>query len=387
MPRLWFAALLFAVLLPCESIAEPRQPGPYFSLMGSYIGADDDRNVKSEIAGGQMGLGYAFGSNWNVELYSQFAGLSGTPDQDLTSFGVDIQQVFRRDATFRPYLFIGGGLLQNDVAGVDKKSGGMLDLGAGFRAHLFGNGPFSVRGEYRYRADSALDSTLKDSIVSLGVELAFGPSRRPEVVRDGDGDGVVDDDDRCPGTPPGTAVNPLGCALDSDRDGVPDSFDECPNTPAGTPVDSVGCERDSDGDGVVDQLDRCPGTPPNTAVDVYGCEIKAEIKLPGVNFGTDSAILLPGAERVLGDAIATLQKNPSIIVEVAGHTDNVGRAEYNEHLSERRAQTVGQYLISGGIDPGRVFAQGYGEAVPIADNATADGRSRNRRVVLRILRE
>jgi len=66
--------------------------------------------------------------------------------------------------------------------------------------------------------------------------------------------------------------------------------------------------------------------------------------------------------------------------------NRVGPAEYNQQLSGRRAQTVGQYLINGGIDSGRVFTQGYGEAVPIADNATAEGRSRNRRVVLRIIR-
>ncbi|QKQ28084.1 thrombospondin type 3 repeat-containing protein [Candidatus Reidiella endopervernicosa] len=80
------------------------------------------------------------------------------------------------------------------------------------------------------------------------------------AVLDSDGDGVLDDKDRCPDTPKGVAVDAVGCPLDSDGDGVVDMHDQCPDTPKGAAVDTKGCQLDSDGDGVVDMKDQCPNT-------------------------------------------------------------------------------------------------------------------------------
>ncbi|GIX31218.1 MAG: pilus biosynthesis protein [Porticoccaceae bacterium] len=96
--------------------------------------------------------------------------------------------------------------------------------------------------------------------------------------RDSDGDGVSDAADQCPDTPRGTPVDGRGCPVlpDGDGDGVPDPADQCPGTPSGEPVDALGCsasQRDSDGDGVADAVDQCPGTPQGTAVDVLGCPL------------------------------------------------------------------------------------------------------------------
>ena len=135
-------------------------------------------------------------------------------------------------------------------------------------------------------------------------------------------------------------------------------------------------------------MDRLHGlhlAPAGVQVDIKGCEIKEEITLRGVNFETNSDRLLPGAERVLADAAATLRKNPTIKVEVAGHTDSDGSAEYNEGLSARRAQTVHDYLANNGVAVDRMTVRGYGESQPIADNSTATGKAENRRVVLRIV--
>jgi len=202
---------------------------------------------------------------------------------------------------------------------------------------------------------------------------------------DSDGDGVVDSKDQCPNTPSGVRVDASGCPVDSDGDGVTDDKDQCPGTPAGAAVDANGCELDSDNDGVVDRLDECPDSAEGVQVDIKGCEIKEEISLEGVNFESNSDRLLPGAEGILNDAAATLNKNPTIKVEVAGHTDSVGAAEYNESLSARRAQTVHDYLVSNGVSVDRMSVRGYGESQPIADNGTAAGRAQNRRVVLRIV--
>ena len=201
---------------------------------------------------------------------------------------------------------------------------------------------------------------------------------------DADGDGVNDNNDRCPNTPAGAKVDANGCELDSDGDGVVDRLDQCPNTPAGAKVDANGCELDSDGDGVVDSKDRCPGTPAGDRVDVYGCSFKEELKLPGVEFATNKAELLPSSTQSLDDAVATLKRYPDIKVEVAGHTDSVGSDAYNRTLSQQRAAVVLDYLKAAGVS-NELSAKGYGEKTPIADNKTEEGRQANRRVVLRIL--
>jgi OOP family OmpA-OmpF porin len=180
-------------------------------------------------------------------------------------------------------------------------------------------------------------------------------------------------------------VDGSGCPLDSDGDGVPDYLDKCPGTPSGTPVDEKGCPLDSDGDGVLDANDQCPGTPPGTRVDSRGCEIQAVTALEGVEFGSDSSELTTPSKISLDATAAELARHPDMRVEIAGHTSSTGPAEYNQMLSERRAQSVADYLISKGLDADRFTVKGYGESEPIADNTTREGRARNRRVEMRIL--
>lgn len=179
------------------------------------------------------------------------------------------------------------------------------------------------------------------------------------------------------------------CQLDSDGDGVIDRLDRCPDTPKGTKVDSNGCpvpvaDGDDDHDGVPNAADQCPNTPPPARVDVHGCEIRGEIKLPGVNFATDSAKLLPESYAVLDDAAATLKRNPGLVIEVQGHTDSRASDAHNLNLSQRRAAAVRKYLQDRGVT-NALTAKGYGETQPIADNNTESGRLQNRRVVLHIV--
>lgn len=108
------------------------------------------------------------------------------------------------------------------------------------------------------------------------------------------------------------------------------------------------------------------------------------IELQGVNFETNSAELTAASLPVLQKAVATLTNHPDIRVEVAAHTDSHGREAYNQRLSEMRAKSVVAYLIQRGITADRLQAKGYGESMPIADNKTADGRAKNRRVELRV---
>lgn len=402
---------LFALLFAGQVLADAAPGQGYVSPLVTLTDDDKDRAVDDEI-GGQLAFGAALSDRWNFEIFAQATSFDGPAEQDHFGIGLDLQHVINRAGRFSPYLFVGVGYLEVDREALPREEGGMYSAGVGFLADIFGNSDVALRGEYRYRADDALSSSLTDDLYSLGLQIPFGQARTKFV--DSDSDGVEDSMDRCPNTPLGTPVDEFGCELDSDRDGVADSVDECPNTRAGARVNARGCELDSDGDGVPDDLDRCPGTPrgatvdaqgceldsdndgvvdrldkcPGTAagvqVDVAGCEIKAEIRLPGVHFESNSDRLLGGAEQVLDDAAATLAKNPTIKVEVAGHTDSDGADSYNESLSERRARTVHDYLASHGVDASRMTVRGYGEAQPIADNNTATGKAQNRRVVLRV---
>jgi len=210
--------------------------------------------------------------------------------------------------------------------------------------------------------------------------------------KDSDGDGVLDGIDACPGTPHGATVDDRGCPSDSDRDGVPDGIDQCPDTPRGATVDAKGCPSDSDGDGVYDGLDYCPDTPRGKPVDARGCtevgkpaalfEGKKKLVLEGVNFETNSAKLTSDSPEILDGVAQSLKDWPDVKVEIGGYTDSTGTESYNQSLSKARADSVRAYLIKRGVASSRLVTKGYGESDPIADNDTAEGRAKNRRVVL-----
>ncbi|MBN1424439.1 OmpA family protein [Candidatus Fermentibacteria bacterium] len=196
---------------------------------------------------------------------------------------------------------------------------------------------------------------------------------------DSDGDGVYDGLDRCPDTPYGVKVAANGCPLDEDKDGVPDGLDLCPDTPYGAVVDRNGCPLDSDGDGVYDGLDKCPNTTPGVKVNKWGCPERT--RLEGVTFAYNSAELNPEALPVLDKAGQLLVDIPEMKVRIEGHTDSDGSDAYNLDLSQRRAESVRAYLTKRfSIDPMRIDARGFGESVPIASNATPEGKALNRRV-------
>jgi OOP family OmpA-OmpF porin len=208
---------------------------------------------------------------------------------------------------------------------------------------------------------------------------------------DGDGDGVFDGIDTCPNTPAGATVDAKGCPSDADGDGVYNGIDTCPNTPAGATVDAKGCPTDSDGDGVYDGIDKCPGTPEGREVDAEGCgEFEAALAqgrlvLRNINFAFNSAELDEQSQTVLADVAVAIRNaianRPGITIEVQGHTDAIGSESYNQRLSERRAASVREYLVS--VEPSigeSLTTRGYGEANPVATNDTDAGRAQNRRV-------
>jgi len=138
---------------------------------------------------------------------------------------------------------------------------------------------------------------------------------------------------------------------------------------------AVVAEGDADGDGVLDSKDRCPNTPKGAIVDKDGCWA-----FHGVLFDYDSANIKAGFENVFDNAIKVLRLNPSLTVEIQGHTDSRGAEAYNQRLSENRALSVKQLLVNNGIAASRLTTKGFGESRPVASNDTDAGRAHNRRV-------
>jgi outer membrane protein OmpA-like peptidoglycan-associated protein len=198
---------------------------------------------------------------------------------------------------------------------------------------------------------------------------------------DTDGDGIPDNDDRCP-REPGTVAN-LGCPVrDRDGDGIPDAEDACPDQRGGAAM--RGCP-DTDGDGLADKDDRCPDKAGPIANK--GCpEIKAEDKakleraIKLVQFQTGKATLLTSSYNVLDEVVSVMNQYPEYSLNISGHTDNVGDDKMNQNLSERRAKSCYDYLVSKGVNAARMEYAGYGETRPKTTNATAAGREQNRRV-------
>ena len=121
-------------------------------------------------------------------------------------------------------------------------------------------------------------------------------------------------------------------------------------------------------------------TPPSARPPVSA----RKIVLRGVNFKFDSYEIRPEDQAILDAAIESLKGGESARLQVAGHTDSIGTEDYNQGLSERRARAVRDYLTRGGASAQQLEAVGFGEARPVADNGTRDGRTQNRRVELNI---
>lgn len=199
---------------------------------------------------------------------------------------------------------------------------------------------------------------------------------------DSDGDGVSDEDDKCPGI---AGDSSTGCPSDTDGDGIMDSEDKCPKL-KGT-IATKGCPMDSDNDGVYDTDDKCPNLAgtiarngcPEPAVEAEEKRILAEA-VQGVEFKTGSAELMRTSRSMLYRIVKIMKKYPDYNIEIVGHTDNTGDKASNLELSKSRAKSCFDYLINNDISADRITYKGYGQKKPIESNDTEEGRSKNRRV-------
>lgn len=331
---------------------------------------------------------------------------------------------------------------------VGKKEDSYRTFGYGVNGRAgFEFGNVTLTGFYSQGLDNlyyaAYKASFKHTVYGASLGIWLGQTKEPVVIKDKDKDGITDDKDACPlvagaaitnGCPDkdgdGVADNKDkcpdvaglvkydGCPIpDSDKDGVNDEQDKCPMVPGlakynGCPVpdtdkDGINDEEDKcpgvagsakyngcpvpdkDNDGINDDEDKCPdlaGTADNHGCPVIKEEIKKQVNYAAANifFATNSAELLAKSFQALDTVSAVLSNNPSLVLTVDGYTDNTGTEAANLAISAKRALAVKTYLVNKGIDASRVNTNGYGQSNPVADNKTPAGRSKNRRVELKL---
>ncbi len=334
-------------------------------------------------------------------------------------------------------IWLAGGV---GLANTDSLNRLFLDGSAGYDFLMhegqFGLGPYVgllhvSQPDDRVRPDDA-------NILVLGVHAMFD-SATPEkkVPSDRDRDGIVDELDRCPDDPEDKdgfedqdgcpdddndkdgvidrhddcPMDPEdkdgfedgdGCPdLDNDKDGLPDKVDRCPDEPEDKDgfEDQDGCpDDDNDKDGILDAKDLCPDEPEtvNNYADHDGCPDEERVRVVGdkivlddrVHFRTNSHIIRGVSYPLLEKLSKLVSEHPEYThISVEGHADSRGSEDFNQKLSQRRAESVLEFMVKHGVDRERLSATGYGSSRPLVDAKTEHAYLLNRRVEFVVTRK
>jgi OOP family OmpA-OmpF porin len=296
-------------------------------------------------------LGYNLNAHWTFDVNLNTVRLKDEYDPGhlrLMAASLDVLRVFNRSNMFAPYVAVGAGVLHYDTADdLPGHDNFFPEAGVGAFIKLWENSnassSFSLKPDIRVRwDDDGSHGFLRDYLYTMSFVFSFGPGvRQPPAPP--------------PPPPPPPPAQPA---------------------PAPPPPPVVAAPPPP----------RCPNVPPGVRVDQYGCPVQgATIVLEGVRFETNSAVLTGDSQPVLNDVAEGLSKHPRIKVELQGYTDSTGSDKYNLNLSDKRANSVREYLISQNVHPEQLISKGYGKADPVASNATPAGRAKNRRVVMKVL--
>jgi OmpA-OmpF porin, OOP family len=337
---------LLVLLAPLVAFAQGEPDHWYVSPYVGAIAPDAEwGSTGSKVLYG-LDIGRNFGRYWAAELDLNGSSLDyryGPGHVGLYGAALDGLFVFNRGHVFAPYLVLGVGATRASPPsgqGLSNRTDFMTQAGVGAFIRLYenpaGTFSFSLRPDVKARWTDAPGNPV-DALYELGFTFSFGPGKAP---------------------PPAPYVAP---PAPPPPPPPPPPVPQCPGMSAGTVV------------------------PPGTALDANGCPVKGDVVLEGVNFETDSSVLTGDSKPILDKVAAGLREHPRVRVELQGYTDSTGSARHNLGLSERRADAVRAYLVSQGVLSSQLSAKGYGETNPIASNATAEGRAKNRRVVMHVL--
>jgi len=362
----------------------------------------------------QANVDWAINRGFFVDLAGQ---LSFKNKQDIYSpfYSNNITLTPRYEGrAFGIYLPINYNQITNFNAGISLRAGPFfLGSGSVITALLDKSKQADIHFGIRFGSLQKKKKKVKEEVVVAEEIKTVAPV---VVVADTDGDGINDNDDKCPtiaglakynGCPiPDTDKDGIndeedkcvtvagvaryqGCPIpDTDKDGINDEEDKCP-TVAGV-ARYEGCPvPDTDKDGINDEEDRCPnlaGVAANNGCPEVKQEVVKKINFAAKNilFQTGKAILLNPSYKQLDQVAAILKEDAGLKLNIEGHTDNVGKPEMNQALSQKRADAVKAYLLKKAVTEDRLTATGFGDTMPVADNKTVAGKAKNRRVELKL---
>lgn len=326
--------------------------------LGGYYN-DTDRNTRSRQIFYGVSVGRFISPNVAVELFADRTKrqadsvVFGAGNKWANNnYGVSARYFFGDPQAWRPYLMGGvmGSYHQNPLSHAWAPA---AQAGVGVSKSVTDSVDFRAEAAYRYDWD---DKTLPQHSGYGDWYLGFSLVAKIGAVP-------------APATPPPPAAPDCSKQF---RNGVNLCDNKCPDLPEGTIVGPDGC-------------------PQKVVIDLKGINFKFDYPKKGAanlsasNIATSLALPVQESMSILEQAVDTLKRYPQVKVMVAGYTDNIGTAAYNQSLSERRARVVYNYLTAHGIDPSRLEGPiGHGENDPIDSNATVAGRARNRRTELQV---
>ncbi len=393
--------------------------------LSSVLQAKQWKQTKNMAAG--LGLSYIQGLSNNVDFATTLSGSfldypipgkTSSSSSELLLEAVATANFKLLSDKYCVVPFITAGL------GASKYKGyyaAIAPIGLGIQLNLFDEAFILINSQYRVPITENAAYHLYHSVGIAGnigkprAEPAVAVVLPPvmEAPKDRDGDGVLDTDDKCPDV--AGLASLMGCP-DKDGDGITDADDKCPDVAGlskyqGCPIpdtdgDGINDEQDkcltvkgvaryqgcpvpdTDNDGVNDEEDKCPNEAgPATN---FGCPVIAQAVIDKINyaaknifFATGSAKLLPKSFKSLNEVATIMAADKTLMLDIDGHTDSQGKPDKNQTLSENRANAVKVYLASKAVDESKMAAVGHGQDMPVADNKTAAGRAKNRRVEMK----
>ena len=419
-------------VVPTTSYKKGQLLGVHFTLHDFQTAADlkedglsqvleDKQWYKTSRMSPGLALSYTKGLTENIDFMGRLGGallaypIPGKPvaknDKLLLEADANINLKLLSDKYWvSPYLSAGFG-----ASSWGGYFGAYIPTGLGLQVNFFDETYLFLQAQYRIPVTTG--TAESHLFYGIGIAGNIGKKKQPVVVApppppvvlDRDNDGIPDATDKCPDVP-GIAKYD-GCPIpDTDKDGINDETDKCPTVPGlakyeGCPIpdtdkDGINDEEDkcptvaglaryqgcpipdSDNDGINDEEDKCPtiaGVPEN-----FGCP-KINFNAAAIQFLSGSCTLTTGAKTELNKLVKILNEQyPDVKVSIEGHTDNTGKADKNQTLSECRAGAVKTYLVGKKVAGERLSVSGFGQDKPVADNATKEGKAKNRRVEFKV---
>jgi OOP family OmpA-OmpF porin len=324
---------------------------PGLALPSKKLGTVGTGATLSGIYGRELDTFFSLEANVQYSTFETGANAGTDYYQPGLTIGATYTPFDRRASRlFTPFVLLGLGGVYDDFFPVNRHGVAFLaEAGTGFVTRPFFADRIRFRFDARYTHDGK-EGGHPEGRIMAGIEIPLGSIAHRVDYLPGKTEirEVVREVERPAPGPPST---------DSDGDGVDDVHDQCPNTPRGLKVDSVGCAIGSQ-----------------------------TLALHGVTFDTNKARLTLNAQAVLDQVARAFSGQPTLKVEIAGHTDSVGSVAANQKLSQLRADAVRAYLMSAGVRPDQLQARGYGKSELLVSPETGESdRERNRRVELRVL--